>query len=31
MLKGTNKAENGIMRHIKINKILKTILKNELT
>jgi hypothetical protein len=31
MLKGTNEAENGIMRHIKINKILKTILKNELT
>ena len=31
MLKGTNEAENGIMRHKKINKIPKTILKNELT
>jgi len=30
MLKGTNEAKNGILRH-KINKILKTILKNELT
>jgi hypothetical protein len=30
MLKGINEAKNGILRH-KINKILKTILKNELT
>jgi hypothetical protein len=30
MLKGTYEAENGILRHKKINKILKTILKNGL-